>query len=156
MIQPAVEPDDDPAKIEDTGLPCALLTVCLACADTTESGEDGLGGGASLHTILERLHDAHPFRHRVEIRTQRCLMACSNGCVASVSAPGKMQYLLGRMPAEPALAEQLLDFAVLYDDAETGIVANHRWPPRIGLHFLGRIPPADPVDADWRDDGCDL
>lgn len=136
--------------------PPAVLTVCLTCADTTKSGEEGLGGGAALRALLDDLHAEHPCRERIEIRTQRCLMACPEGCVACVAGPGKMQYLLGRMPASVEMTEQILDFVALYDEAPTGVVANHDWPPLIGLHFLGRIPPADPVDADWREDGCDL
>ena len=110
----------------------------------------------ALLAHLRALLAEHPYRDRIALKTQRCLMACTDGCVVSVAATGKMQYLLGRMPAEEALAEQLLDFVALFDDAPTGVTPNHEWPPRIAFHFLGRIPPADPVDGDWTDDGCNL
>lgn len=132
------------------------LTVCATCADTTKSGEEGLGGGAAFASLLKALLAEHPYSDRIELHTQRCLMACTDGCAASVASTGKMQYLLGRMPADHGMAEQLLDFAALYGDAPTGVTANHEWPPRIGFHFLGRIPPADPVDGDWNEDGCNL
>lgn len=132
------------------------LTICATCADTSRSGEDGLGGGAALHQMIKAHLAEHPNGDRIALKTQRCLMACAEGCVASVAGRGKMQYLLGRMPVDPALVEQIVDFAALYDAAPTGVAPNHLWPPRMALHFLGRIPPTDPVAGDWSQEGCDL
>ena len=83
-------------------------------------------------------------------------MACTEGCVASVSSDGKMQYLLGRLRAEPEIADAIIAFLGLYSASTTGITDNLSWPPRLAPCFLGRIPPVDPVEGDWNDDGCNL
>ncbi len=75
----------------------------------------------------------------------------------SLSQRGKMQYLLGRLPADAEAAAELVTFARLYLDSPTGVVPNHLWPGALALRFLGRIPPLDPdANEDWRDDGCNL
>ncbi|MFQ5562339.1 MAG: DUF1636 domain-containing protein [Parvularculaceae bacterium] len=132
------------------------LTVCATCLDTSKSGDEGVNGGGVLYGMIENVLETHPYRDRIELIPQRCLMACSNGCVASVASEGKMQYLLGRMPAENDVAAQLVDFAAMYADAPTGVTANHEWPDKLAMFFLGRIPPVNPVDADWAEDGCNL
>lgn len=138
-------------------LTAARLTVCAICTDTSASGEDGIGGGGQLHQQLRDLLVVHPVQDRIEIQAYRCLMACTEGCVASISQPGKIQYLLGRLPATAEKAAELLDFAALYTASPTGVVPNHRWPGGLAMHFLGRIPPLQPnPDADWTQHGCDL
>lgn len=139
----------------DSGPAC--LTVCTICTDTRLEGESGIGGGQQLYTQLcERLTE-HPAKEAIVIQSYRCLMACSEGCMAAIAQAGKMQYLLGRLPATPEKAAELLDFAGLYIASPTGIVPNHRWPGALAMHFLGRIPPLQPnSDADWNQNGCDL
>jgi len=132
------------------------LTICATCTDTSQSGEAGVGAGAGLLAKFEDALEQQPDRHNILLTAQRCLMACTEGCIASIASKGKMQYLLGRLKADDALVEQTLDFIRLYDAAPTGVTQNHEWPPMLAMHFLGRIPPIDPVDADWRDDGCNL
>ena len=134
----------------------ARLTICSTCVDTAKDGEEGIGGGSRLHDLVKDQLEHHPFRDRIELDTIRCLMACTNGCVLTITAQGKMQYVLAGLPARFELAEQVLDFVAMYDRSPTGITPNHEWPPLIGAHFLARIPPPDPVEADWSDDGCNL
>ncbi len=132
------------------------LTICSTCLDTSCGGEAGIGGGGTMLGMIEAKHREHPDKDAVEIVPLRCLMACTEGCVASVSAEGKMQYLLGRLPAEEEVAEQLLDFAALHARSETGVTENHSWPPKIQSSFLGRIPPPSAMKVDWNDEGCNL
>lgn len=134
----------------------SVLTVCGTCADTRHAGEDGLGGGARLQDWISDQLDDHPLQALVTLRRQRCLMSCSEGCVVAAAGRGKMQYLLGRLTATEETAAKTLDFAALHALSITGVVPNHDWPRGLAMHFIGRIPPFDPVDADWRDDGCDL
>lgn len=137
--------------------PAAILTVCSTCTDTAAAGEAGIGGGARLLALLTERHADAPQRERVEIRGNRCLMACTEGCIVALSQPGKMQYLLGRWPAEADSADAILAFAQQYAASASGVVPNADWPPLVAMRFLGRIPPTDPAaGVDWRDDGCDL
>lgn len=133
------------------------LTICATCTDTTQPGEAGIGGGGQLHKFVSDQWRDHPSREQLDIRHCRCLMACTEGCVASVAQAGKMQYLLGRLPATPDTAAKVLDFAGMYAESDTGVVPNHLWPKGLGMNFLGRIPPLEPnPDGDWRQDSCDL
>lgn len=132
------------------------LTVCATCIDTHCGGEAGLGGGAKLHAILETQLADHPYKGAIKILSQRCLMACAQGCAVTVASRGKMKYILGNLPADENMAAQILDFAALYSEAPTGVTPNHEWPGTIGMHFLGRIPPVDPVEGDWNDEGSNL
>lgn len=133
------------------------LTICGICTDTSQSGEAGIGGGCHLHSYAYDLWRDHPSRKQIDIQLCRCLMACTEGCAVSVSQVGKMQYLLGRLPATPDAAAKLLDFAALYAESATGVVPNHEWPKGLEMNFVGRIPPTEPnPDRDWRQDSCDL
>lgn len=134
-----------------------FITLCGICTDTCEAGEAGIGGGARLYEkTLARLADSNA-GDQVSVRSWRCLMACPDGCVASVGAPGRMQYLLGRLPASDEVADALLSFAVLYAQSPTGIIPNHTWPSALVMNFMGRLPPIQPNrDADWTQTGCDL
>ena len=133
------------------------LCVCSLCTDTTVGGEEGIGGGDKfLHLIQEALQSssAQPV---VELQPTRCLMGCSEGCMVSVAGAGKMQYLLGRFPADRDKAVMLAKFVEMYANSITGIVPNHEWPGDLALHFIGRIPPLEPnPDGDWSGQGCDL
>ena len=129
------------------------------CTDTTISGEQGIGGGGRLQRMLRDLLADSAFRDDVQIKPYRCLMACSDGCVVTFAQPGKMQYLLGRLPAEEGKARELVEFAGQYAASPSGIVPNHRWPGTLGFHFLGRLPPLRPnPDVDWAQqlESCDL
>ena len=134
----------------------AHITVCATCTDTNHSGTSGVGGGEKLLALMQRELTEHPYKPSIRLQSWRCLMACSNGCAVSVASRGKVRYLLGNLPATENMAAQLLDFAALYIDSPTGVTPNHEWPGTIGMHFLGRMPPIDPAEGDWNEDGCDL
>lgn len=137
--------------------PLSVLTVCSTCTDTSKSGEEGLGGGARLVALVEQALARRAPDCGVSLHHNRCLMACTQGCTVALSAPGKMQYLLGRWPAEADSAEAIVEFACQHAASLSGIVANDTWPTAITMRFLGRIPPLEPAQGvDWRDDGCNL
>lgn len=83
-------------------------------------------------------------------------MSCTEGCSISIASPGKMKYLLGRLPANDEIVEQILDFAAIYADSALGVSPNHEWPPLIQQHFLGRIPPTNLDSEDWNELGAHL
>jgi predicted metal-binding protein len=133
------------------------LSVCSLCTDTSCSGEAGVGGGATLLNLLRSALDKSANPEIVDLQPTRCLMGCTEGCLVSIAEAGKMQYLLGRLPAQPEKAAMVAEFAVMYADSTTGVVPNHEWPGDLALHFIGRIPPLEPcADGDWSGEGCDL
>lgn len=143
-----------PGPDADTGP--VRISVCATCIDCGSPGEAGIGAGAALYGMLRDMLADHPFRDGIEVGRIRCLMACTEGCALTIASSGKMKYLLGRLSAERELAGQILDFAVMYRAAAMGITPNHEWPPLLAPHFIGRIPPAEPNDPAWDDDGADL
>lgn len=140
----------------DREKPRVQLTVCATCTDTSIAGEAGLGAGARVLSMLRAALADADAEDAVKINVQRCLMACTEGCVATIAAEGKMQYLLGRLKPDEKLARSIIEFCAMYDASPTGVTPNHEWPGTLALHFLGRIPPPNPAEADWRDDGCNL
>lgn len=131
-----------------------ILSICSTCTDTSAPGEEGIGGGARL---LARVREAAGDTLPVRIGTNRCLMACTQGCVVSLAQTGKMQYLLGRLPADAGAAEALVSFARQYAESPSGIVPNAEWPEMLAMHFIGRIAPTEPAEGvEWREDGGDL
>ncbi|MBO6949955.1 MAG: DUF1636 domain-containing protein [Rhodospirillales bacterium] len=132
------------------------ISVCGTCIDCANAGEAGIGAGAELFDILAELLATHPAWDGIALSKIRCLMACTEGCVLTVASRGKMKYLLGRLSPDPDLAEQILDFAAMYARSSSGVTPNHEWPPLLAPHFIGRIPPTEPNDPSWDDDGADL
>ena len=67
-----------------------------------------------------------------------CLAACSQGCTATIAAPGKWRVLLGHL--DTTLASDLLDYASLYAASPTGVVLPSKRAPSLGRVVLARIP----------------
>ncbi|MBO6521878.1 MAG: DUF1636 domain-containing protein [Rhodospirillales bacterium] len=132
------------------------ISVCGTCIDCSNAGEAGIGAGARLFEKMTEARDGHPCRDVLQIEKIRCLMACTEGCTLTIGARGKMKYLLGRLEPSDDLVEQVLDFAAMYAASPSGVTPNHEWPPLLAPHFIGRVPPCEPNDPGWEDDGADL
>ena len=133
------------------------LSVCSLCTDTSCSGEAGIGGGSTFLKLLQQALDSSHVKQIVQLQPTRCLMGCTDGCLVSIAQQGKMQYLLGRLPAQQDKADMVIEFTAMYANSITGIVPNHEWPDNLAVHFIGRIPPLEPnPEGDWSGEGCDL
>ena len=132
------------------------ITVCGTCVDGGVSGEAGIGGGERMHALLQKHQAGHPMAADVVVAQHRCLMACARGCAISVATRGKVRYLLGDLPVNDNAAAQIVDFAVLYGQSASGMIENHAWPGQIEQYFLGRIPPIEPTDPAYSDEGAHL
>ncbi|HXH02575.1 MAG TPA: DUF1636 domain-containing protein [Candidatus Competibacteraceae bacterium] len=116
------------------------LYVCQTCTDTTCPGAAGMGGGGRLRDHLLAALREHPAAEAVRLHPTNCLMACTEGCNVALSAPGRMQYVLGRFPASAESAAAILDYAALYAASPDGTVPYRQWPEAVKGHFLARIP----------------
>lgn len=124
-----------------------VVTVCETCRLKEVATPDATGAdvtadvpthGARLHALVA---DALSQNNSVDVQSQRCLMACGRACTVSISAPGKMSYVLGgfRPVAEDVAA--IVDYVGEYQRSETGVVPFRSWPQGIKGHFVARIPP---------------
>lgn len=133
-----------------------FISTCETCIDTTKSDCDGIGCGSKLACMIRDKSVKEPYRDRLEAAGTRCLMACTEGCTLTIAQRGKFKYLIGRLTDDPDLLEQVLDFAMQYDESEMGVTPNHEWPPRLAQHIIARIPPCEPRNPEWSDLGAHL
>ena len=116
----------------------STLHVCETCAHPCGTKSiDGETGGARLAAMVERLAGDAP---EVEVRRHACLMGCERHCNVSVSAPGKIGYVIGRFTPDEGAAQAILDYARLHAASETGQVPYREWPQGVKGHFTARIP----------------
>ncbi len=119
-----------------------VLHVCVTCRAGRTLAEGEAAPGTHLHAALVRARNVsretiHEYT-LPELREVACLAACSQGCTATIAAPGKWRILLGHLDA--TLASDLLDYASLYAASPTGMVMPSRRAPSLGRAVLGRIP----------------
>lgn len=119
----------------------ATITVCDTCNFAPEQKLcDGRSGGEIFAEAVEAAARAHP---ELRVRRFSCLMGCERHCNAALSAPGKMTYVLGKFEPTPEAAAALTEYAALYANSETGVVAYRQWPQGVKGHFVSRTPPLE-------------
>ncbi|MEJ5155021.1 DUF1636 domain-containing protein [Gluconobacter wancherniae] len=126
MAEPLKYSDRDAAQ---ASRPC--IYVCVTCRKA-----EGIDGpmGANLHDALLASAEGH----NVDVRKVECLSACSSGCTAVVSMPGKWTWLLGRLT--PEKSDDILEYLKLYEASRTGTVMPSKRPASLSDMVLGRIP----------------
>ena len=114
------------------------ITICTTCRNeaTRDSKESPPTGEAFAATVAATASGT-----RVRVRGVACLMGCSHGCNAAISAPGKMAYVLGRFDGTQEDAQALIDYATLHAESDAGIVPFRQWPQGVKGHFIARVPP---------------
>ena len=117
------------------------ITVCTTCRQPefreTKPG-DPCGEG-----LLELVRTAAARSDNVNVRGVACLMGCEHGCNVAISAPEKMQYVLGRFEPVAESAEALVEYASHHAESPNGVVPYRQWPQGVKGHFISRIPPLD-------------
>ncbi len=117
----------------------AILYICETCRFSREDyDQDGQTGGARLAALLAERIAAEGAA--VQLRTMRCMMACSRHCVAQLQAPGKLGYVMGGLPPDAASADTLLACAERFAQSPDGRVAYAEWPEAMREHFIARVP----------------
>jgi predicted metal-binding protein len=117
------------------------LLVCKSCHRSSEElAEDQQSDGILLLNKLN-MYSSQFQSDEVEIQPLECLWACSQGCVVSVSAPGKPTFLLANLPGEDSAAG-LMEFMKLYVKNRKGSIPWKRLPEFLQSAIYARIPPA--------------
>ena len=119
-----------------------VLHVCVTCRANLvpAEGETPLG-----RTMLDTVAALLAANRVAEVREVACLASCDDGCAATISAPGKWTYLLGRL--DPAMAPDLLAYAAAYAASRTGTVMPSKRPASLSRMVLGRVPDLAPPAA---------
>lgn len=94
------------------------LSVCITC-----------DGGVALAEALEA---------RVPVQRVACMNVCDKPACVSVREGGKPAYLFGNVT--PAMADEVVTFLRLFDEAEAGNVTDARPLAQLRFCLIGRIP----------------
>lgn len=124
----------------DTTTDIPVLHVCITCRTGLPLAEGEMPPGRTMLDAVAALVAANPV---VAVREVTCLASCDAGCAATLSAPGKWTYLLGRL--DPALAPDLLTYAAAYAASRTGTVMPSKRPASLARMVLGRTPDLAPA-----------
>lgn len=119
------------------------VVVCSTCRFSAEAREDegGRRGGARLAEALRAVQAADPALAHIAVQEMPCLFACQRYCTVHIRAPGRIGYVLGDFAPDEAAARSILQYAVLHDESEEGIVPYGQWPQGVKGHFITRTPP---------------
>ena len=124
----------------DTTTDIPVLHVCTTCRTGLTLAGGETPPGRTMLDAITRLVAVNPV---VAVREVACLASCDDGCAATLSAPGKWTYLLGRL--DPALASDLLTYAAAYAASRTGTVMPSKRPASLSRMVLGRTPDLAPA-----------
>lgn len=113
------------------------LHVCITCRAERQVAEGEPCPGARLHAAL-----AAAAPEGVSVTPVACLSACSRGCAAALSGPGRWTYVYGGIAPESDV-EDLIAGARLYAGTEDGIVPWRDRPALLRRHVIARIPPSE-------------
>lgn len=79
----------------------------------------------------------------VKTRRHACLMGCGKGCNLAIQAHNKLTYVMGGFDPATDSAADIVEYARLHHQAETGQVPFRSWPPGVKGHFVSRLPVLD-------------
>lgn len=77
-----------------------------------------------------------------EVHAVTCLMACSQGCNASVQVPGKAGYIAGRFDASEASAAAIVELMEKVLASNSRELGHMDLPGRMARHVIARTPPS--------------
>ena len=120
------------------------IFVCQSCAGNWQNGREvGNSGGYLLHRELIAQQPQYPLADEFEIRSVKCLGACSRPCAIAFAAVGKSTYLFGDLSHSDALADvsqSILACASLYHSQPDGVMKWAERPERLRKGVIGIVP----------------
>ena len=127
-----------------------VLHICLTCRPAGSAPEapdaaDEPAAGAAMHDAVVRRLRERALEASIGVNPVTCMANCERGCSAAFSAPGKWAYLAGFLNA--GLADDLIDYALVYDRSQTGVVMPSKRAPSLRNVIIARLP-AHPDDSD--------
>jgi len=120
-----------------------MTTTIFVCDTCKYSPEEKFHGDKTGGEILaEHVETIAEDDAALTVKRVSCTMGCERHCNVSVTAPGKLTYVIGKFLPERESAEAIVEYARLHHAAETGQVPFKQWPQGVKGHFVARIPPA--------------
>lgn len=116
-------------------------TVLLVCTKCNRTGSDEERNGRRGGTILLDMIRARPPDSQVSIQPIACMSACKRACAIGLMAVGKVGYLFGDLPPDPATAAAITELAVLHAATPDGFLPRIARPPLLQAGVLARMPP---------------
>ena len=123
-----------------TGDATTTIYVCKTCKPEGFAGPDEDRPGAVFGRALLARSRTRDLAGRVAVRGVECLSVCKRPCTAAVAGTAKFAYVIGDLDAETH-ADDLLDFALLYDEAPDGITTWRARPEVVRKSTVARVPP---------------
>ncbi|MBW4558804.1 MAG: DUF1636 family protein [Trichormus sp. ATA11-4-KO1] len=116
------------------------LFICQSCHCSSEKiPEKQYRDGNRLLEQLNNLANEKFSSAELEIKPVGCLWACSRGCVAAISCPEKLTYLIVDLPPDESAAA-LLDLMQLYINNDKGVFIWEKVPKLLQSKFFAQIP----------------
>ena len=122
----------------------ATLLICTRCRAPGDDPTAPRAGAALLAAVRAAAVDGPT----VLIAGAACLSGCKRQCVAALTAPGKVTYLFGDLPADADGAADLLSVARSYLAREDGYLHRKERPERLQAGILARLPPMGWISED--------
>ena len=117
------------------------ITICDTCKreDWAERGMEETDGAA----LAARIEAAAQGVEGIVTRRHSCLMGCGKGCNLAIQAQGKLTYVMGGFDPRDESAPDIVEYARLHSESETGQVPFRQWPQGVKGHFVSRLPVLD-------------
>lgn len=124
-----------------TYLVMAISSTLLICTRCRAPGDDPAAPrlGAALLGAVRAAGARLEFD--LDLRGVACLSGCKRHCAAAVTAPGKVSYVFGDLPADTDGVSDLLAVARAHAAAPDGHLPRAARPERLRAGILARIPP---------------
>ena len=111
------------------------LIICDTCK---REGHQPLDGKTCGEQLADLILAKQP---NLTVEKHSCLMGCERACNIALQEDGKLSYVLGTFDPTEEAADGIIEYALMYQDAENGRVPYKQWPQAVKGHFVARIPP---------------
>ena len=117
------------------------LFVCSLCRfSAQERSRDGIAGGQYLINELQQALDERDLQATVHLEPLRCMAACQQPCNVSLTAPGKLTFILSGVSPDNG-AVTVSEFCQQYTDSVNGRVPYRDRAPEIRQATAFVLPP---------------
>ena len=122
------------------------LFVCSLCRfSAQERSRDGMAGGQYLIDQLQQALAARALQATVHLEPVRCMARCKQPCNVSLTAPGKLTFILSDVSPDNGAAT-VAEFCQQYTESVNGRVPYGERAPEIRQATAFVLPPL-PTDS---------
>ncbi|MGK7911528.1 MAG: DUF1636 domain-containing protein [Synechococcus sp.] len=124
----------------------STLFVCSLCRfSAQESSRDGIAGGQYLIERIQQALAERDLQKSVHLEPLRCMAGCQQPCNISLTAPGKLTFILSGVSPENG-ATTVAEFCQQYTNSANGRVPYSDRSPEIRQATAFVLPPL-PVES---------